>query len=538
MYAVTQNFKDDIYSSNLKISGRVTFDISPVEIDSDIPVVTSSSEYFVSKSTTQLNNNIRQSSLFLSSWETNRTLLNGNFTFPSDTSGNWGEVGWVSGAICDANKTFTTIVPGALPAMLLTTPFPQQLTLSYTTTHTSAGLTITFDPLFNEYATDFTINVFNASNGVIFNVDVTGNTDVQYQLITALTNFKKIQIIISKWSVAYRRARIAEVDAGVVIIYENDSLVRMNLSEELDPIGSTIVIPEFEFTINNINQEFDIMNPAGIYSSLQQRQRIQPEIGLVFADHTEWVPLGLFYLIEWRSDVGTLSATFRGRSKLDLLDLTYFEQTTPQSSYNLSMMAAAVLSAAGVSGYYIDPLLATISTTGLVSKTTCREVLQMIAIAGQATIRISRDDVLKIESTRGTTALDAVTFAQLHEEPRIDLGKQVQSVSVNYFTSLSGSAGASTVTDSSVSNGEVITLDSNTLINTSVQALAVATCIKNIRSERRMFRVNWIGNPALEIYDYITLQTRFVSSLGVRTTKNELHYEGFLSCYTEGRETT
>ena len=521
MYAVTQDYKNSIYSNSRRIHGRVTFDISPIDLDSDTCTVTTSSEFYVSKASTQLNDNVRTQSFKLMTWENNRNLLDGTFSFADDTSSNWGQTGWVS-----ANQSNGSNVMN------------ETVTCTYGTTHTSAGITVTFDALTGEYASDFTVTAYDASNSVIYTLSVTNNTLIQRKVIAPLVGFKKITVNITKWCMPNRYARITEIDAGVVLVYTDDNLVRLSLTEEVDPIAANVSIPEFEFSIDNSSKEFDILNPSGIYTSLQQRQRIYAEMGLDLTGRTEYVPLGLFYLSEWRNDAGSLTATFRGRSKLDLLDLTNYSQSTPQVGYSLYTMAQTVLNNAGVTNYYIDSALSSISTNGLISSMTCREALQMIAIAAQATIRVTRDDVLRIETTRAGSAVDTLTFEEYLEEPRIDLNKQVQSVTVSYYTTLGTAAGSVSVTDATVQNGEVINVDGNTLINTNGQATAVANWLKSRRNERQVFKVNWRGNPAQDIYDRVVFQNRYVNTQNVFITKQELRYEGYLSTYVEARAVT
>lgn len=536
MYSVTQDYKDNIFADARSVTGRVTFDISPVNIESETPTVTTSSEFFISKAATQISDNIRQATYPLITWETNRNKLDGSFSFASDNNTLWEEVGWVSAGICDANKQFSTIVPIAYPPAIISGEDPETITLQYSTSYTSAGLTITFDPLFGEYATDFTITAYNASNVVVFTQSITNNTLTQYTLINQILNFRKIKIDIEKWSVPYRRARVAEIDAGVVLVYTDEELIKMSLTEEMDPLSSNLVIPEFSFTVDNSNGEFDILNPTGIYQSLQVRQRIQAELGLELTTRTEWVPLGVYFLSEWKSDAGSLTATFKGRSKLDLLDTATFEQLTPQTSYTIYMLIQAILNAAGITGYSIDTALQSISTNGLMEKKTCREALQMAAIAGKSRIFITRSDILTIK-TVGTTpsAVSSVTFDDMFEEPQIELGKPVLSSTVYYYTSIGAAAGSYIKSDPLITKGETIVLENNTLINSAARAQAVAEWLYDTRNNQKTFTFDYRGNPSLELNDVIASETRYVASQNITLLKNELNYEGFLTAKIEGR---
>lgn len=520
MYNVTQDFIDNIYANSRSVVGRVTFDISPVNIEAETPTITTTSEFAISLASTQLTDNVRQQTYKMATWETDRVLLDGSFTFPADTSSGWGEVGWTSNTICNSSNTFTT---------------PQVATLEYISTYTSAGLTITFDPLAGEYATEFSITVYDASNGVIYTSSVTGNTLTQYVIQQAFNNFKKISVSISKWSGANRRARVVEIDPGVILVYDDQKLIRMSLTEQMDTISSTLAIPEFDFTVSNQDGEFDILNPSGIYSSLQARQKIMAELGLELDRGTEWVPLGVFYLSEWRSDTGSTTTTFYGRSKIDLLDLATYGQTTAQTSYDLADMAEDVLDAAGVIGYSVDAALSSTATNGLITSTSCRNALQQVAIAGRSTVRVTRDDTLKLETTRSATSVDSIDYNSIFEEPQIQQFKQVSEVDVTYFTNLTTTGGILTVTDSTVQNGEVIKVENITIINNSTTAAAVANWLKARRNERNLFAFNYRGNPALELNDVIAVENAYTTNQNIVITKHELTYEGFLRGRIEGR---
>lgn len=536
MYAVTQDYKNNIYGDSSRIYSRVTFDISPVNIESDTPTITTTSEFAVSQKS-QLTNNVRQQTYKLATWEQDRVKLDGSWTFPSASTGDWKEVGWVSDVIATVNKDIVRSYYSSYPPAIFYGTEYQTITMTYANSYTSAGLTVTFNPLEGEYATEFKITAKDSANNVIYTTTVTNNTLVQYKLIQTLTNFRTIEVELRKWSHASHRPRVAEIDAGVVLVYTNDELIRMASTEEMDPISSTLVIPEFEFTIDNSAKTFDILNPSGIYSSLQQRQRIVPELGLDLTTRTEWVPLGVYYLSEWRSDAGSLTATFRGRSKIDLLDLTNYSESVAQVSYSIYDMAVDVLTAAGITGYSIDTALQSISTNGLVESKTCREVLQLVAIAGQATIYVTRDDVLTIKQTRASTSTDYIDFDAMIEEPQIQQFKQVQSVSVVYYTDLTTTGGTSTVTDSAVTNGEIIVLEGNTLINNSTTATNVANWLRNRRNERNLFTIDYRGNPATELGDLVQIENAYATEKYIYVSKIEMNYEGYLNSKIEGRAT-
>lgn len=519
MYSVTQDYKDNIYELSRRVLGRVTFDISPTDLDADTNTI-ATSPTFIWSNNDQLDDNVRENTLKLITWEQGRTKLDGTFTFASDTSSDWGHVGWVSDAIGDQDGVFSV---------------PQVITYLFGQTHTSAGVTVTFDTINNEYATDFTIQAFDQNNNVILTETVTDNELTQYLLLTTILDFQKIEVTINEWSVGHRRARVAEIDCGALLVYDNDKLIRFSTTEEMDLTSASLTIPEFEFVVDNTTKEFDIFNPSGIYAALEQRQRIVPELGLELTNRVEWIPLGVFLLSEWRSDAGSMTATFRGRNKLDLLDSVFVEQVTAVPGYNLKQCIEDILDVANVGGYEVDPALSAISTTGIMERRLAREALQLAAIAGCATIRVSKDNILKVETTRPSETQHQITFDEMQEEPRIELLRQTKKVTVFYYENSLTSSGSMDAIDATIEIGDIVSLDKNTLISSAARAQVVANWILSTKNERKKFTVQYRGNPALELMDLVKLDNRYVDNVNTFLTKHELRYEGYLSATLEGR---
>ena len=132
------------------------------------------------------------------------------------------EMGWWSEILCEENGVFN--------------PY-QVLEFTFTKDHSSMGLTIVFDTAANEYAADFDIKVFNAADVLIHNEEVTDNTSPKYELMKQLDNYRKIEVIIKKWAKGLRRARVIEVDFGLVKEYDSKKLASLKYLKEIDLIG-------------------------------------------------------------------------------------------------------------------------------------------------------------------------------------------------------------------------------------------------------------------------------------------------------------
>jgi hypothetical protein len=521
MYPVSEEYKNAVYAPVRTVKARLTFDISDITAAGDVNSIITAEEASISNKQ-QLINKKREQSYNLATFEPNRFKLDGSFSFPDDTLQNNKELGFCSNILCDENGYFN--------------PY-QILNFNFNSSHSSMGLTLTFDVPNNEYATDFNITAYDGDNLVVASVDITGNILVQCTPIGQLYQYRRIEVTIKKWCKGNRRCRIAEIDFGVVRVYQDNNLIKMSLIEQLDLTTSTMPSAEFKFTVNNSNREFNILNPQGFYKFLQQRQQIKAELGVeITSAFTEYIQLGDFLLWDWTSDEGSLTASFTARTNLDLMSSHDYENLVEKIDYSLYLMAVDVFNICGITNYEIDAALQGITTNALMEKTNCKDVLQMIAIAGCCNIFVSRENkiIIKTSPLDINTSLDTIDLENAYSEPQIALDRIVKSVEVTYFTNLDIKATVS-ISNEGVTIGDVPKLETNTLINTEAHAINIANWILAQKNYRAIYKSKWRGNPAHELNDTITIEDGYGQNKNAIITKNDITYQGYLSANTEAR---
>lgn len=515
MQNISNDYKEAVYAPIRTTKGRVTFDISDVTARGDVNDISTTTESIISDKA-HLINKKREQSLNLATWEPNRFKLDGSFVFPDDTGENNGELGFVSDNLCNENGIFELE-----PTLIFTFGGP----------HSSMGITLTFDVLNDEYATEFIINAYDSLNNLILSKHVVDNESVQIAPLGQFYQYKKIEVIIKKWSKPYRRCRVVEVDFGIVKVYTDNNLIKMDLVDEMDIITKTLPSAEFKFTVDNANRDFNILNPDGFHKFLQQRQNVVPEIGVLAGTTIEYIQLGNFYLMEWTSDEGSLTATFTARNIIDLISSYDYENLTAKSSYNLYQMAVDIFSICGITNYEVDIALQSIQTKALVKKTNCRNVLQMIAVAGMCNVYVTRDDRLILKQLSFGNPVDTIDMDNMYKEPQIQLDKIVKSVEVAYYSDINTKQ---LTTINNTDKGEALKVD-NTLINTEGHANNVGNWILNQRNYRAIYTANWRGNPAHELSDIVTIEDSYNQNNKTIITKIELTYQGYLEGKTEAR---
>ncbi|WP_336822937.1 hypothetical protein [Sporosarcina sp. USHLN248] len=537
MNEVSREFKQAVYAPIRKADAKVHFEILDNAAYSD-RTVTPSSEAPISRKD-QVTNKVRSMSHKYATFEQDYFRLDGSFRIPPRPNEGDSELGWWSGDLCNANGVFE---------------HPQSLTLTFDDDHDSMGLTIHFDNLTREYPVDFDIDVYGPADVPIASEKVRGNAGTSYAWVHGLDAYNKIVITVLRWAKPYRRARIVEIDFGIVKIYEGDKLIQLNLIEQMNVVGDTLPANELKFTIDNSSKEFNILNPDGFYRFLKERQELSVSIGIeIEEDVFEYVTTKGYYLTDWQSDEGALTTTFTARNIFELLEKEYIQSAIFTNLYDL---AEDVVIKAGVPKYEIDRTLKDIPTTGFPEKLTYRKALQCIGIASKSAVYQDRNGVLIIkpfvildESTSyilfvgpdmftgmvtptvysGYDMLN-ITFDNVYSEPQIKLDQLIQSMIMTVY--INGEKEEHVFSNPSTDEGVSVKCD-NPLINSIEHASDVANWIIEESNLRALYQVNWRQNPALECGDIVIIEDSFGAEKQSRIIKQEFEFQGYLSGKTE-----
>lgn len=535
---VSNAFKQAVYAPIRKTTAKVTFEILDNEAYNDHTVILPGNALISRPS--QLTNKIRSMTHKYATFERDYWKLDGSFHIPPAPDEGDSELGWWSDELCNEDGMFS--------------PY-QVLEFEFSEEHNSMGLTIAFDPMTKEYASDFDINVYTLDDTLIHSEQVVGNTNPVYVMVHGLDNYGKIVITIKKWAKPYRRARITEVDFGVIKDYEGDKLINLEVIEEMNVVGDTLPISEVRFTIDNSSKEFNILNPQGFYRFLKERQEVYFSIGVeIEEDVFEFIDFKKYYLTDWKSDEGALTATFIARNILELLDQKEYIPETAVS--NLYELAENILISAGVKNYEIDSGLSEIETQGFTEKLNVRKALQYIGIAGKAAVYQDRSGVLQIKQFRTLDATSTfliyagddmycgmvypsvdhgydmknISFDNVYQEPQIKLDKPLKTLIVVVYDV--GEKQEVSFTNPNMKEGVTLKLD-NPLINTEDHAAMVAEWIIAESNLRAIYTINWRQNPCLECGDIVLVEDSFDAKKLSRIIKQEFEFKGYLSGRTE-----
>lgn len=545
MELISPEFKKSIYASSREITAKVSFEIIDESAIKNAIVTSSYSEAPISR-LNQVLNRKRSMSYSYATFEPNYFKLDGSMKIPPKPYEGSDELGFWSDSLCDSDGRFLSN--------------PPTVSLSFGEPHNALGLTINFDPINNEYPSEFTIIVVAFGGGTLFIQDFVGNDSPIFRLVENLDGVGTINIIMTKWAKGSRRARIAEIDFGLIQEYIGSDLINLDIIEEMDLIGSTVPSNELHFTLDNQERLFNILNPDGIYRFILPKQQIRAYMGLKIGEGEndfEFVSVGKYYLTEWQTDEGALTTSFTARDIFDQLETIQY--TNSLTNTNLYALAENIFAQAEITDYQIDDKLLGENTNGYVEPVSAREALQDIAIAGRAVIYQNRQGTVIIKRMEALTigtgyvtypspdiyagllttpevtndyGFQAIDFENTFAEPQVKLN---ESIATLVFLVKDGTENGTEYTFQNpiVIKGGVSFKIENPLINSATDAEQVANWMFAEYNVRGYYTANWRQNPALACGDAILVENSFGAEKKARIVKQNFQFEGFLTGNTE-----
>ena len=163
---------------------------------------------------------------------------------------------------------------------------------------------------------------------IIYTDYVRDNSLLTYQrTFPSEENISEISIRIINVEHPNNRLRIASVDFNLSDLYDGDQLVSFDVSEEIDLLVEELPINTCSVKLNNYPSQnggnrFDPINPTSIVRYLTSDATMKPYIGILTETNgIEYVPMGVFYISDWSSDVDG-NVSINGQSLMGLLKNT------------------------------------------------------------------------------------------------------------------------------------------------------------------------------------------------------------------------
>ena len=385
------------------------------------------------------------------------------------------------------------------------------------------GITVVWSNEFGEYPTSFYVDVQNGST-VIASTVVTNNRESKVLVDLEMSGFDSVTVTPTDWCLPERRIRLEKIVLGHDITFNKGDLVSYQHEHTGDILCGELPKNMIQFSVLNVDGRWNPSNPTGLWRYLSDRQKITARYGLDVNGTIEWVPAGVFYLSDWNAPANGLEATFEAR------DIFEYLLNQPYSGEATGAMSELVTSAIGglVSDVTFTPEMETLVGT-LTSERKAAEVVQMCANASCSSVYQNRAGGLNFKKWDTYAVSDYVVGAALsYAHPEITLSKPMRGIAVTYAPETP----AFELTLGT--NGEVQTLE-NELIGTIEQAVLVADWTRIVLESRQTITGEFRADPRLDLYDIVTVESKYGAILPVVITNIAYSYSGSFKASYSGR---
>ena len=304
---------------------------------------------------------------------------------------------------------------------------------------TTLGLSMVFDSIDNNYARKINVKAYR-DNTTIMDKDYT-ITKASDRIIFAdndeLVRWNKIEIRFLESSLPYRRIRVNQLLFGITEVYTDDEILEAENSKKTTLINSDLPTHTFKFTIDNMDRLFNPDNPEGWYRYILQRQPISYSWGYQLDDDSiEWV-LGGKMLLTGSVEVGENKVSFNTTTLINYLTHTYKKGVYNPNGMSLYDMAVAVLTENNIdpSQYDLWSGLRDLITDAPIPKLETRQILQIIATAGNCILYTDNENVINIKPFVYQVNEDGMDYDFITSKPEVNIQPELHNslVYVNHY---------------------------------------------------------------------------------------------------------
>ena len=304
---------------------------------------------------------------------------------------------------------------------------------------TTLGLSMVFDSINNNYARKINVKAYR-DNTTIMDKDYT-ITKASDRIIFAdndeLVRWNKIEIKFLESSLPYRRIRVNQLLFGITEVYTDDEILEAENSKKTTLINSDLPTHTFKFTIDNMDKLFNPDNPEGWYRYILQRQPISYSWGYQLDDESiEWV-LGGKMLLTGSVEVGENKVSFNTTTLINYLTHTYKKGVYNPNGMSLYDMAVAVLTDNNInpSQYSLWEGLADLYTDAPIPKLETRQILQIIATAGNCVLYTDNENIINIKPFVYQVNDDGMDYDFITSKPEVNIQPELHNsiVYVNHY---------------------------------------------------------------------------------------------------------
>ena len=280
---------------------------------------------------------------------------------------------------------------------------PPFLTFSFGAPIDTVGFSLIFD---SDYPTSIRVTVYNQTavkeqqtfandrHNCVIDMPVQGYDKVMFEFLSTFNPF--------------RRVRLSECLFGIIQDFDKDNLQSARIVYGADVISESFPSRQLDFTFENLDKKYNLVNPNGLYAYLQQGQDIYTKIDI----NGESVDMGVFEYTQAQASDDEITAKITANDYV-LLSLEGIFNGGSNTTTTLENAINTVLPDVVVSMAYPTYMVSMAIPQG----TTKREAIRLLAQASRCSVWIDRDMILQIHPLDASTVDDEAERQQhAHDE--------------------------------------------------------------------------------------------------------------------------
>lgn len=440
--------------------------------------------------------------------EVDRWALDGTWEImPDNASDQVGQIGWMSNTICKEDGSFVW-------------PFPS-LVLSVSNVEILQAMTLQFSGKeYNGFPTDFLVE-FYSGNTLLHSQEIKGNTEQQI-IVAEFTVYypTKIVLIVHKWNVGFRRARVLRMMIGLYETWDTRDIQNVDIYTEVTFSGLSIPYSSCTIRVYNKDHRFDPYAPGSIFKSIEDRQAVVVSLGMRIEDGSiDWLPGGTYYQQSGGWKLQDLTVEW---DLLDIIGMLVKRKfvVPPTLPTTLAGWVEALMGSLGDNfreKYIVDDDVKAFPLTAKAEEVdgkNCGEILRFLCMASNTWPRQDFETgflrVGKLSRDEG----NRITIDNMVEFPQMSANSDIADISFKLDEGEVTFAGNNT-------NSEVSLSVSNPFIHTEEDARrAVISCLFNYGG--KSFEIDHRGNPSSSCGDIQSIDTQFGSTITARLYKQQI----------------
>ena len=193
-----------------------------------------------------------------------------------------GQVGYVGDTLSDENGVFST---------------PVWVEQRFSNVSILQACSIFFDNAAEDgWPVDFTVEIYQG--GVAYHTETVTGNEADRIALSGFTvyNPDAIRLTVTKWSLPFRRMRVAEILPGIYEVWDNSVIAAFDVNQQGNFACLALPYGTCTLTMDNLDRRFEPRFKGGLFKSIEERQGIEIAVGVKLPDGSmEYKPLGIFY---------------------------------------------------------------------------------------------------------------------------------------------------------------------------------------------------------------------------------------------------